>query len=131
MSELPPAERKSVLDSPWYWAYLFTAAALAALFLAGPRYAARQAQLERNYQARQRGVQHRVGETPSTPLSDSSRTIIPLWPLFAILSTVLVMTWWGLWRRKSQRVNKLPVSQPPEEIASITRNSGPPHHVSL
>lgn len=100
MNESPPTRRKSVLDSPWYWVYLFSAAALAALFLAGPRYAARQAQLERNYQSRQRAVQHRLGETPSTPLSDVSRTTIPLWPLFAVLSVVLLLAWWQLWRNK-------------------------------
>lgn len=91
--------RRSLLDSPWYWAYVFLAAALAALFLMGPRYAQRQAQIERNYQARQRAAQYRAGEAPRTPLSDEERTAIPLWPLFLVLSALLAVTWYAVWRR--------------------------------
>jgi hypothetical protein len=128
MTESPSTDRKSVLDSPWYWVYLFSAAALAALFLAGPRYAARQAQLERNYQARQRAVQQRVGETPSTPLSDTGRTSIPLWPLFAVLSLLLMMAWWQLWRKKLPRVA---TDEPPPPTPQSPHSSGGPSRVDL
>jgi hypothetical protein len=118
MNESPPTRRRSVLDSPWYWVYLFSAAALAALFLAGPRYAARQAQLERNYQSRQRAMQHRVGETPSTPLSSENQTTIPLWPLFSLLSVLLLLAWWQLWRSKVAR------------RATVARETVPPQNAS-
>jgi hypothetical protein len=115
-----------MLDSPWYWLYLFSAAALAALFLAGPRYEQRQAQLERSYQARQRAVQHQVGETPSTPLSEPTRTTIPLWPLFGVLSVLLLVAWWGLWNRKSRIADMGSDSLPSDEATP----PAPPYHVS-
>src|SRR5690606_35529092 len=95
----PEPARRSLLDSPWYWAYVFVAAALAALFLMRPRFDARQAQIERNYQARHRSVQVRVGERPRTPMSEEGRTSIQLWPLFLVLSLLLVTTGIGVWQR--------------------------------
>jgi hypothetical protein len=125
MTDVPSPPKKSVLDSPWYWLYVFSAAALAALFLAGPRYAQRQAQLERNYQARQRAVQHRVGEAPSTPLSEPSRTHIPLWPLFGVLSVLLLIAWWKLGRRQPGG----PLATEPEPSPHGVTPTPPPDHV--
>lgn len=89
---LPPMS-----ESPWFWLYLFAAAGLVALVLAGPRYIARQVQLERNLQGHQRAVQVRAGQAPQAPLTPEGRPQIQLTPLYAILAVLLLLGWVGLW----------------------------------
>ncbi|MCA9225875.1 MAG: hypothetical protein KDA47_09705 [Planctomycetales bacterium] len=96
MNEATPP-RKSILESPWYWLYLFCTAGLIALMLAGPKYQARQAQLERNYQGRERANQRAAGQSPDTPLSTESDTLIRLEPLYFGLGALLVIAWAILW----------------------------------
>jgi hypothetical protein len=43
-----------VTDSPWFWVLVYSAVPLVALALLSQKYAARQSQLERQYQARER-----------------------------------------------------------------------------
>jgi Na+/proline symporter len=107
--EKPEVARPPITDSPWYWLYLFATFALVALFVMSPKFYARQAQIERNSQARQRAVQQRVGEEPSAPLSDEAHTTISLWPLYTIMSMLLLAGWIGLWHR--HRSNSLPVQE--------------------
>jgi hypothetical protein len=95
--------RAPLTDSPWYWLYLFATAGLIALVLLGPKFSARQAQLERNYQGHQRANQNRVGLAPDTPLSSRDDTYIRLWPLYVLLFTLLAVGWIGLWWRRHHR----------------------------
>jgi hypothetical protein len=118
--------RPSITDSPWYWLYLFATAGLLALLLIGPKFTARQAQLERNYQGRQRALQHRAGEAPHTPLSTPKDTAIRLGPLYTVLLVLLLAGWSGLWlRHVRQKKTSLyaapemvPAPSPPEKTAS-------------
>lgn len=95
----------AMTDSPWYWIYLFCTAGLIALVLAEPRFSARQAQIERNYQARQRAVQRVAGREAVTPLSTPSDTSITLRPLYVLLGLLLAVAWgrlgWSHFRRRS------------------------------
>ncbi|MDX1945478.1 MAG: hypothetical protein SFU86_08715 [Pirellulaceae bacterium] len=96
------AASRSITDSPWFWAYLFGTAALVALALAGPKFAARQAQIEREFQGRERAAQNLGGQEPSLPMSTTGQTLITLRPLFigmAILTTAAWCLYWWSWRR--------------------------------
>jgi hypothetical protein len=100
------AQTAPLTDSPWFWAYLFGAAALVALFLAGPRYLERQGQLERQFTARQASGQVIVGTNGPVPPSTGGRMIISLRPLVTILVVGLSLAWVGLWyQRFRRRVN--------------------------
>ena len=98
---MPRANKLS--DSPWYWAYLFCTAGLIALVLIGPKFAARQAQVERKYQGRQRAAQQSAGQEPNTPLSSTGSTAITLAPLIALLAAGVLVCWVQLWRTRFAR----------------------------
>jgi hypothetical protein len=87
----------AVTESPWFWGYLFGMFALVALSFAGPKFAARQAQLEQQFQGRERALQIREGEEPNMELSTPENTIIKLWPLYAGLSATTVIAWVVFW----------------------------------
>ncbi len=95
-------------DSPWFWAYLFTTAALIALALIGPKFAARQAQIEREFQGRQRAAQSMHGQEPTGPLSTAERTLITLRPLFFGLAAIMTVAWIVFYR--TRMVNHAPLS---------------------
>ena len=115
---------KSVVDSPWYWVYVFGAAGLAALLIMGPKFARRQTIDERNYQARQRANQQAMGQQPDTELSTEENRIITLAPLFGLVGTVFVvawaLVWWQVfgkrWRKQAEKESEsAPVSNPTQE----------------
>ena len=87
----------AVTESPWFWGYLFGMFALVALSFAGPKFAARQAQLERQFQGRERAMQIRSGDEPDIELSTPENTIITLGPLYAGLSAATVIAWGVFW----------------------------------
>lgn len=97
MPDLPKAPRRPITDSPWFWLYLFCTAGLVALVLAGRKFPARQAELERQYQGRQRAAQRALGQEPSTPISTPGQTIITLRPLYLVLGGALIAAWSILW----------------------------------
>lgn len=101
---MPPA-RVPITDSPWFWAYLFGTAALIALALLSPKYGPRQAQLEREFQGRQRAAQSRNGQQPSIALSSAERTIVTLRPLFFGLAGITLVAWIVFWRTHVARQN--------------------------
>lgn len=90
-----PLER-SILQSPWYWVYLFATGALICLVLMGPKFRSRQSQIERNYQGRNRAGQQAFGETPSGKVSTPDDTIVSLTPLYLLAGSALVVAWIGL-----------------------------------
>jgi hypothetical protein len=87
-------------DSPWFWVYLFTTAALIALALIGPKFAARQAQIEREFQGRQRAAQNIRGQEPTGTLSTAERTLISLRPLFFGLAAITAIAWIVFYRSR-------------------------------
>jgi hypothetical protein len=90
---------RPITDSPWFWAYLFATAALIALALIGPKYAARQAQIEREFQGRQRAAESAQGREPSGYLSSAEQTLITLRPLFLGMAAVTITAWIVFWRK--------------------------------
>lgn len=103
--------RKSVTESPWYWIYLFCTAGLVALLLAGPKYAQRQAQIERNHEDRLRAAQQVWTKTVpavqptaiGNEVMERTDTQVPLWPLYVVLIGILGAAWMNLWRTHFQR----------------------------
>ena len=113
--------KKTITDSPWYWVYLFCTAGAVALLLAGPKFAARQAQIERNSEARlqvaqqvasqQINVAEQEGEQPTS-------TRITLWPLYVALGFVLSVAWFNLWRRHKRGQAAVESSLPGSEATA-------------
>ncbi|MCA9178366.1 MAG: hypothetical protein KDB14_28090 [Planctomycetales bacterium] len=90
----------SLMDSPWYWMHLFCVAALIGLVLVGPRFAARQAGVERKFQGRQRASLNRAGKAPDTPLSSEDNLHVKLGPLYGLFASGATLSWWMVWRRR-------------------------------
>ena len=102
MFDNPIHPRRSISESPWYWVYLFCTAGLIALVLAEPKFAARQSQIERKAQGRQRAAQNLSGQEPRTPLSDEGHTQIRLRPLYYVVGGLLTAAWGHLlWKQYS------------------------------
>ena len=93
----PAGNRRSMTDSPWYWVYLFTTAAIVGLVLIGPKFAERQVLEERNFQARQRANQQAQGQTPNVPLSTKENRVVTLTPLYLCLAAMLIGSWVVIW----------------------------------
>jgi hypothetical protein len=108
-------------DSPWFWVYLFGAAALIAMFLIGQKADTVQAQRDGNFTRRQASLERqsrRAGEaTPSVlngkialtpedlrpPLAESETEeprYVQFNAFYAILGTVTVFAWVMHWRQR-------------------------------
>ena len=95
--KLTTRTRPSILESPWYWAYAFAAVGLALLLLIGPKFAERQANQEKQHQARQRAIQIEQGKAPTVELSTADNRIVELKPLFFFLFVVMLAAWIVTW----------------------------------
>ncbi|MDA1049404.1 MAG: hypothetical protein O3C40_02850 [Planctomycetota bacterium] len=113
--------RSSITDSPWYWVYLFCTAGAIALLLAGPKFAARQAQIERNSEARLQVAQQVATQQVNISgqqVDPRTATQITLWPLYAVLGLVLSVAWFNLWRNHKRR-NRQPDSTASQNEAAV------------
>ena len=98
----PPADapRRSLTDSPWFWIGMFCAVGAILLVIFSQRIDERQAQIERQYQARQLAGQA-VAEPGGTELqSPAEGTIIRLQPLLWTLMFGLLVAWAAVFRRR-------------------------------
>lgn len=99
MTATSASSRPPITDSPWFWVYLYAVAGLIALALMQPRFGPRQAEIERQYQGRERAAERQLGQQPTTRLSTRENTIITLRPLYLILAAVFAVAWCVLWWR--------------------------------
>lgn len=118
-----PTPRPSLADSPWFWAYLFGAAALVALVAANTKFGPRQAQIEREFQARTRAAQQLNGQEPSVALSTPDRTLITLTPLWAVLAVITIVGWLLFWRSRRNAIS----SSDSHLGSSLSPLAGPSH----
>ncbi len=95
-----------VTDSPWFWVLAFSLTGLLALAVIGGKYSRRQANIERNYQARERVAERVTAEAqavnnsvaaPRINDSEAQREyaspgnrLIPVWPLAILLGLVSI-----------------------------------------
>jgi hypothetical protein len=63
-------ERRPVTDSPWFWLVLFIVAALGAIVVVSPKYAHRQARLERMNETRDQIARQAAGIPPASQETD-------------------------------------------------------------
>lgn len=115
------APRSALTDSPWFWAYLFGAAALIALFAANTKFGPRQAQIEREFQARTRAAQKLNGQEPSIALSTPDQTLITLTPLWAVIAVITFVGWLFFWR--SRRSSLSAASHPDSSSSPLPAGS--------
>jgi hypothetical protein len=118
------APPRPLSDSPWFWVYLFATAGLIGLALIGPKFAARQANIERQFQGRQRAAQQAQGQEPTGELSTAERTLITLQPLFIALAAVTIIAWVVVWRRgRVTTPDPRPVSSEPIPCPGSSKTS--------
>jgi hypothetical protein len=94
------SETRPATDSPWFWVCMFATAALVALAAIGPKYTLRQAQIEREFQGRQRAAQNVQGQAPSGQLSTPQQTLITLRPLFYAFAALISIAWFLFWQHQ-------------------------------
>jgi hypothetical protein len=104
------AARPPLSDSPWFWAAVFCATAVAFLLVIWPQYAKRQRRLEMQYYARREIERRQVEGTPQArpPGEEGAEAppavgelIIPLWPLVVLFAILLTVSSAMLWRQRS------------------------------
>src|SRR5688500_768942 len=88
MTAKPP-----ITDSPWFWVYLFGAAALVLVAIEAPKFSQRQAQIERKAQGRMRAAQQVAGQTPDVELSTPEETTIDLKPILFVVGAATLVAW--------------------------------------
>lgn len=117
-----PEPHPRLTDSPWFWAYIFSTAALIALALAAPKYYTRQTQLERRFLARQEGgqtIKGSDGKSITPPTKDN--LILRLGPLFIVCSGLLMVAWSRFWWTRVMS-NTIPKSSSEDEPDSKERD---------
>ena len=104
--------RPPVTDSPWFWALAFSLMGLVALAAMAGKYGRRQANIERNYQARSRVAEKLTAENKSDAdgrieSPDAQRSyatpddkLIPIWPLAVLLGLVSAVAAGMLYRSR-------------------------------
>ena len=97
MANPKQTNRAPITDSPWFWGYVFATAALFGLMLIGPKFAARNLQVQRQYEGRQRALQNRADEEPTTSMSSIAGASNRLTALYWIVGTLLAIAWIGFW----------------------------------
>ena len=97
---MSPPRVPPVTDSPWFWVLLFALVGLLALVAMSPKYGRRQANIERQYQARERVAEkitaennpaatERMDDVEARPyVVTTSEKLIPIWPLSVLLALV-------------------------------------------
>jgi len=104
-------QRAPLTDSPWFWVLLFSLVGLLALIAMSPKYRQRQANIERQYQARERvaeritaennsGAAERIDELEAQRpyVMTTSDKLVPIWPLAVLLALVSLVAAVMLWR---------------------------------
>ncbi|MFN3153398.1 hypothetical protein [Bremerella sp.] len=98
MSEHSSPQQEPITDSPWFWLYLFATVALILLIVFQGKLDIRQANIERQHQARQLANPSNevTGQSPVT-VSSPGNTLIGLNYLIAVLAVLVVVGWVRLW----------------------------------
>ena len=92
------AEPAKVWDSPWYWLHLFCVASLVGVLLVSPKFAERQAGVERKFQGRQRAALQKAGKAAETEMATAQNRHVKLLPIYALLGVGAAGSWIALWQ---------------------------------
>jgi hypothetical protein len=115
---MPSSAQPKLSDSPWFWVYLFGAAALIAMFLIGNKADTVQAQRDGNFTRRQTSLERQAGKTvaDSRPVSDgepAEQRYVDFKIFYGIIGVLTVFAWVMHWRQYLQRRSHLPSQQAP------------------
>jgi len=115
---MSPAVRPKLSDSPWFWIYLFGAAALIAMFLIGSKADTVQAQRDGNFTRRQVSLERQAGKTggdrqPASNAEPGEERYVDFKIFYGIIGAVTVFAWVMHWRQYLQRRSHLPSQQAP------------------
>jgi hypothetical protein len=121
--------RPSLTDSPWFWAYVFGAAALVALFAANFKFGPRQAQIEREFQARTRAAQKMNGQEPSIKLSTPQNTLITLGPLWIVLAVITLVGWFLFWQSRRAAIHNSALTSAHQHSSPLSSSAASTSHV--
>jgi hypothetical protein len=104
-------QRSPATDSGWFWAVLFSATALLAVLVIGPKWDWRQRQLEGRFLGRQRAAFERerrdaglapidLAEAAADRHEVAAERIVPQWTLVALAGAGLGVSAAMLWRER-------------------------------
>jgi hypothetical protein len=103
-------QQSGITDSAWFWVLIFALMGLVALAAMSGKYSRRQANIERNYQARTRVAEQVAAENNSTEpdrmdhlevrreFATPDENLVPLWPLAVLLGLAAVVAGAMLYR---------------------------------
>lgn len=112
------ASRPKLSDSPWFWVYLFGAAALIAMFLIGNKADTVQAQRDGNFTRRQTSLERQAGKIvddsqSATDSEPAEQRYVDFKIFYGIIGVVTAFAWVMHWRQYLQRRSPLPPQQAP------------------
>ena len=115
---MPFSAQPKLSDSPWFWVYLFGAAALIAMFLIGNKADTVQAQRDGNFTRRQASLDRQAGKTladpqPAAAAEPGDERYVDFTIFYGIIGAVTVFAWVMHWRQYLQRRSHLPSQQAP------------------
>lgn len=116
MSATQAPQQEPITDSPWFWLYLFATTALILLVVFRSKLDIRQAEIERQYQARELATQVQDGQSDAArgdhPVSVSTpeNTLIGWNYIYVVLGLLVSVGWVRLWYVRFRKLN-----QPPPE----------------
>ncbi|MCA9214440.1 MAG: hypothetical protein KDB27_15320 [Planctomycetales bacterium] len=94
-------ERPTVSDSPWFWIYLFATAGLIALMLAGNKFDHRQAEIEREFSARQSHGHVISGDEGPIAPPVAGEQHVTLRPLYIAMGVCVIVGWTVFYLRRT------------------------------
>ncbi len=116
MSATPAPQQEPITDSPWFWLYLFATTALILLVVFRSKLDIRQAEIERQHQARElanqtlEGQADVAGEDQPVTVSTPENTLIGWNYIYVVLGVLVSVGWVRLWYVRFRKP-----SQPPPE----------------
>ncbi|RCS42165.1 hypothetical protein DTL42_20255 [Bremerella cremea] len=116
MSVTPAPQQEPITDSPWFWLYLFATTALILLVVFRSKLDIRQADIERQHQAREYMSQTledpaaTTGEVPVAAVSTPDNTLIGWNYIYVVLGVLVSVGWVRLWYVRFHQ----PIQPPPE-----------------
>ena len=121
-----------VWDSPWYWLHLFCVASLVGVMLIAPKFAERQAGVERKFQGRQRAALNKAGQplenqlvndAPLPAVAATQNHHVKLLPIYALLGLGAAGSWMMLWRTHFRRGRRQAIVDPPDTAARTAQHA--------
>ncbi|PQO40901.1 hypothetical protein [Blastopirellula marina] len=114
MSATPAPQQEPITDSPWFWLYLFATTALILLVVFRSKLDIRQAEIERQHQARELATQVWEGspdvasDDHSVAVSTPENTLIGWNYIYVVLGLLVSVGWIRLWYVRFRKPNQSP-----------------------